>query len=225
MARLFDKAEKLRSRPKTDLISATIATYNQTANFYEADTAGHLRNTKPLADFFIKNLSSNKVLEIGCGPGYHARYFSQHGLLVTATDFSEKFVAMTRSRAPKAKVLKMDMRKLKFPASHFDGIWAMASFLHIPKNQGKKTLLGFNRVLKSGGLLLISVKLGTGERVISKQYYGGGVRNHRGIKFFAFYKQEEFKRLLESCGFTIIKSLFDENKYGEPFINVFCRKE
>lgn len=152
------------------LIAETIATYDRTADDYAAGTAGEVRKTRLLADWFIKHVIGKKVLEVGCGPGFDAKYFSEHGLAVTAIDLSSGFVAMARKRAPRARVLKMDMRNLKFRAREFDGIWVMASFLHVPKSDGPATLAGFKRVLKLGGLLFISVKIGRGEKVVSKQH-------------------------------------------------------
>lgn len=206
------------------MVAETIATYDRTVDEYATDTRGEVRKTRPMADWFIKNVPGRKVLEIGCGPGYDAQYFSGHGLTVTAIDLSSGFVAMARKRAPLARVLKMDMRKLKFPARQFDGIWAMASFLHLPKQDGPPTLAGFRRVLKPGGLLFISVKIGRGEKIISKKRYSGGVRNHGGIKFFAFYGERGFKELLKRCGFNIINTAITKNRYKDPFINVFAIK-
>lgn len=214
----------MKSTSQAKLVAETIATYDRTVDDYAAATLEEVRKTRPLADWFIRNVPGRKVLEIGCGPGFDAKYFSEHGLALTAIDLTRGFVAMARKRAPKARVLKMDMRKLKFPAGQFDGIWAMASFLHVPKHDGPATLAGFERVLKPGGLLFISVKIGRGEKVISKQRYGGGVRHHGGVKFFAYYSERGFKELLKRRGFKIIKTAITKNRYEDSFINVFAVK-
>ncbi|MFY9484659.1 MAG: class I SAM-dependent methyltransferase [Patescibacteria group bacterium] len=215
----------MKSTSQANLVAETIATYDRTADVYAAGTVDEVRKTRPMAEWFIERLGGKKVIEIGCGPGYDAKHFSEHGLALTAIDLSAGFVAMAAKRAPKARVLKMDMRHLKFPPHGFDGIWAMASFLHVPKLEGEKTLRGFKRVLKPGGLLFISVKIGQGEKVISKKRYGGGVRNHGGIKFFAYYSERGFKQLLKRCGFTILKTAITKNRYEDPFINVFAKKD
>lgn len=225
MVKLFAKAGNLKSTFPANLVAETIATYDRTVADYAAGTLDEVRKTRPMADWFIKQLGGKKVLEIGCGPGYDAKYFSEHGITLTAIDLSHGFVAMATKRAPTARVLKMDMRKLKFPSGQFDGIWAMASFLHVPKHDGPATLAGFKRVLKPGGLLFISVKIGRGEKVITKKRYGGGVRNHGGIKFFAYYGRKQFQDLLKKSGFTIVKTEITKNRYEDPFINVFAVKE
>lgn len=207
------------------LISETIATYERTADQYAAASIFDWRKVRPLADFFIAKIPGGRMLEIGCGPGRDAKYFSERGLTVTAIDLTARFVEMARQLAPKAEVLRMDMRKLKFPARSFDGIWAMASFLHVPKKEGRKTLLGFRRVIKANGLLFISVKLGRGEEAISKKRYGGGVRKLGGIKFFAYYSKPELLRLLRSCGFKVFKTTQGSNRYNDTFIEIFATKE
>lgn len=215
----------MNSIPKAKLVSETIATYERTAREYARGPLTDWRKVRPLAEHFSKHLPGKRVLDIGCGPGRDAKYFSGIGFDVTAIDLTKRFLAMARKHAPKAKVLRMDMRQLTFPARSFDGIWAMASFLHIPKRQGRETLMGFKRVLKLGGLLFISVKLGKGEEAISKKKYGGSVRNHGGIKFFAYYSKPELLKLLRSCGFTIIKTTRTINRYGDPSIDVFATRE
>lgn len=108
------------------------------------------------------------------------------------------------------------MRNLDFPENTFDGIWVCASFLHIPKKDAKNTLVGFRRVLKSNELLYISVKQGLEEKFVEKEGYRGRT------KFFAFYTEEEFKNLLESCNFNILKIIIEKKK--DTWINIFATK-
>ena len=102
---------------------------------------------------------------------------------------------MASQNVPNAKFIKMDMRNLIFPESTFEGIWACASFLHVPKIDAEKTLFEFRRVLKPNGLLYLSVKTGESERLVKKEEY------LRGANFFAFYTKEELRGLIKSCKF------------------------
>jgi ubiquinone/menaquinone biosynthesis C-methylase UbiE len=131
-------------------------------------------------------------------------------------DAAASFIKIASKNAPRAKFIKMDMRHLEFPENSFDGIWACASFLHIPKSEAKDTLSGFSRVLKSHGILYISVKEGVVEKFLKKEEYLG----HR--KFFAFYTESEFKKLLTLSGFSILKVVIDKKK--DKWINVFAVK-
>lgn len=200
---------------KEDLITRTINTYEDLAEDY-SDAHLDIRVIQDIADYFVENLPGEKVLDIGCGPGRDAKYFSDKGLDVTGIDLTANFVKIASKNAPRAKFLKMDMRKLTFPEETFDGIWACASFLHVPKEDARQTLLGFRRVLKTGSLLYISVKEGKDEKILKKDEYKGRV------KFFSFYKQEDFTDLVESCNFYVKKVLLDAKK--DTYINLFATK-
>ena len=176
-----------------------------------------INEIKKIADFFIQNLKGQKILDIGCGPGRDAKYFSEHGLDVTGIDLTSNFVKIASRNVPNAEFIQMDMKSLNFPENTFDSIWACASFLHIPKEDAENTLLGFRKVLKPTGLICISVKQGVGEKFVEKKEYKGRTR------FFAFYNKNEFKNLIESCNFKIIKVMIDKKK--ETWINVFATKE
>jgi len=91
MVRLSVRAGNLPSTSNAKLVSETIATYDRTAEDYAADSARVLRKTQPMAECFINHLRGKLVLEIGCGPGYDAKYFSEHGLALTAIDLSGGF--------------------------------------------------------------------------------------------------------------------------------------
>ncbi len=200
-----------------DPVADTIKTYERTAEHYY-NNSENIARVRPLLDYFIARLPGKRVLEIGCGPGRDAKYLSEHGLAVTGIDLTEHFIEMAANNAPKATFKRMDMRSLDFLEASFDGLWVMASFLHIPKRQGSKTLHGFARVLSPGGLIYISVKIGRGQRHMRKKRYGGG------IKFFAYYSQKEFFDLLKANNFSIIKKTVLKNQYDDPFINVFAIK-
>ena len=110
------------------------------------------------------------------------------------------------------------MRNINFPVNSFDGIWSMASILHIPKLEVKDTIIKFREVLKTNGIIYISVKLGEGEKFVKRDRYKGLE------KFFAFYTESEIADLLENCGFEIIKlSLYKVPKQA-TWIDVFAVK-
>ncbi|RLI99212.1 MAG: class I SAM-dependent methyltransferase [Candidatus Aenigmatarchaeota archaeon] len=197
-------------------IEKTIQVYEELAEDY-CKAHSDIAEIKNIADNFLKKLKGKKVLDIGCGPGRDAKYFSENGLEVTGIDLTSSFVEIASQNAPKAKFIKMDMRKLEFPENTFDGIWACASFLHIPKKDAKNTLLEFRRVLKPKGLLYLSVKQGTEEKFVKKEEYKGR------FKFFAFYTEDEFKDLIKSRNFKILEKVIDEKR--DLWVNIFAIKE
>ena len=49
------------------------------------------------------------VLELGCGSGQDARFLTERGFQVLATDFSEEALRLTKQSAPKAEVQPLDL--------------------------------------------------------------------------------------------------------------------
>lgn len=205
---------------KLDPIKETIKTYETIAKDFTKKrsniTINEVGESKTLAEFFVKNIKGNKILDIGCGPGAHTKYFYKKGFDVIGIDLSENFIKIATENNPKVKFFKMDMRKLEFKDDTFDGIWCMATFFHVSKREAKSTLSGFKRVLKPNGLMHISVKEGVGEKLIKSPEFGE-------MRFYAFYREKEFEHLLKSCGFTILKSSIDEKK--DTWLNFFVKNK
>ncbi|MEY3470868.1 MAG: hypothetical protein RLZZ223_218 [Candidatus Parcubacteria bacterium] len=201
---------------KIDVVKKTIETYEQMADLYNSL---YPDVNKDNIDFFIDKLNGDKILDIGCGSGRDAEYFVSKGLDVTGIDLSNRFIEISKAKVPNAQFIKMDMRNINFPVNSFDGIWLMASLLHIPKLEIKNTVIKFREVLKTNGIVYISVKLGEGERFVKKDRYKGLE------KFFAFYTESEIADLLENCGFEIIKLSLYKVPKQDTWIDVFAIKK
>jgi ubiquinone/menaquinone biosynthesis C-methylase UbiE len=199
-------------------IAKTIKTYEETAEEFSRIHGDIEKYTKIPADFFMKKVKGKRILDVGCGPGRDSKYFSDKGFDVTGIDLTKNFIKIASKNAPKAKFMLMDMRKLEFPDNSFDGLWACASLLHIPKEDAESTLKEFRRVLVPKGLIFISVKKGSGEKMMfRKEEYKGGE------KFFAFYSEDELKRVVEMCGFKVL-SIRAQEKGETTWISLFAFK-
>ena len=114
----------------------------KTKNFYN-ETAEDFHNRNKDKDLtecyqaFEQHLSPGAhILDLGCGPGRDAKHFSENGYQVTGVDFSESMLEIARKEAPNAQFDLFDMETGNYSSlGHFDGIWAMASLLHIPHDQ------------------------------------------------------------------------------------------
>jgi len=200
---------------RQNIIKKTITSYDKTAQEY-ASTHLDITPIKQLIDEFIKNLNGKNILDVGCGTGRDVKYFLEQGLNPIGIDLSKNLLEIALKNVPNAHFLEMDMRDLTFQKEQFDGIWACASFLHLPKTEAKIALNQFFKVLKPKGLLSISVKSGIGERFVKKKEYKGF------SKFYSFYSQQEIKELISSQGFKIEKITIDHKK--EDWINIFAIK-
>lgn len=196
-------------------VEQTITTYDNLA----ANYATHYVNREPykgLYNYFIAHLKGKKILDVGCGAGHDAAFFTSHGLEVVGIDLSTKLLALAKKSAPKATFLKMDMRYLEFPPRTFDGLWVMTSFQHLPKVDASKTLSSFRRVLKETGHLYLSVTEGTGEGLVGKERYLG-MR-----KYFSNYAEPEIRKLLAEAGFEVLNVQRAKTKRQNSFMDIFA---
>lgn len=111
---------------------------------------------------FLDALDGDRVLDVGCGPGWETASFCEAGLTVTGIDLSPSFLEMASDEVPGASFARMDMRRLGFADSSFDGLWACASFHHVPRDRAAPTLAEFHRVLGPGGVVQLTCKRGEG---------------------------------------------------------------
>jgi 2-polyprenyl-3-methyl-5-hydroxy-6-metoxy-1,4-benzoquinol methylase len=160
---------------------------------------------KSLSDFnkrkefskFIVNLEGKKILDVGCAAGFQSAWFKTQGLDVTGIDLSEKMVEHAKKEGINA--ILMDMEEITFNENSFDGIWAIASLLHLKKDILPNVISSFSSILKKNGILMIGVKEGTGEE------YRTDKQNPNTKRYFSYWKDQELLNLLGKK-FSLIES-------------------
>lgn len=177
-----------------DFVAPTIDTYESAAEQYRARNADR-SVVEEFVDQFISALSGDRVLDIGCGPGWESTTFSEHGFDTVGIDLTPAFLQMVQDTAPEISVARMDMRRLGFADESMDGLWACASFLHVPRSDAQSTLREFHRILRSGGTLALAVKQGEGEQTGS--VYESDERQ------FIFYTVDDLHERLRNAGFAV----------------------
>ena len=119
---------------------------------------------------FCKHLKpSASVLDAGCGSGRDTLAFSRMGYDVVAFDASVKMVAAASKRTC-LPVYKMTFQDMGFDR-RFDGIWACASLLHVPRTQLAEVLRSLAEFLEPTGVLYASFKYGKQEREKGGRYF------------------------------------------------------
>jgi SAM-dependent methyltransferase len=110
------------------------------------------------------------ILELGCGAGGDAAEMLARGFDVSPTDGSPEMaeVASRRLGRPVATLLFHDLDKVET----YDGVWANACLLHVPKPELAQVLARIWRALKPGGTFYASFKTGAAEgRDTFNRYY------------------------------------------------------
>ena len=177
----------------------TKETYDKIASDYSTGHFAHFWIEE--FDFYKSMINGKKVIDLGCGAGRDAAVFVENGFDYTGIDASEGMLKVASERVPKGKFKQMDFSKTLFQYREFDGFWAAASFLHIPKKDIAGVLQEARRVTKNGGAGFISIKEKNGidEGMIDENKYDGISR------YFSFYTQDEFRDLLEQNSFSVVK--------------------
>lgn len=119
---------------------------------------------------FLQHLSENAyVLDAGCGSGRDSRYFIEQGYRVLAIDGSETLVAMASDYIGQpVSLMRFDQLDIH---ETFDGIWACASLLHLPRADLPDIFARFIAALKVNGVWHLSFQWGTSERQASGRHF------------------------------------------------------
>ena len=173
------------------------------AAFLARNGRGGDREISPRIRNFAAALAGPRVIDVGCGPGIHARQMAALGLEVVAIDYSEAMIHAAQAASPHEGITykHLDMRKIgnAFPASSFDGAWVSASLIHVPEPDVPQVLSGIHRVLAANGMARITLKAGTqGARTVNDDKYGVVVDRE-----FVFWEEANFTRLLLVAGFAV----------------------
>ena len=127
--------------------------------------------------------AGGRILDFGCGSGRDTKAFLEAGFRVDAVDGSEELCTLA------SEYTGITVRRMLFSeldaCKRYDGIWACASILHLPKDELAVVIKKMETALKYGGVLYASFKYGVFE----------GVRNGR---YFTDFTDEKLKGFWES---------------------------
>jgi len=190
----------------------TINYYNQHAGEYSESTL-YADMNEHYSKFLSYMQEGSAILDAGCGSGRDSKYFLEHGYTVTAMDASKEMCREAEKNIGQ-KVLCLRFEELSF-REEFDGIWACASLLHVPKSEMPAVLQKLYAALKENGILYASFKQGTEERT-------------QGGRFFNDYKEESAAELFKEAGFEIAELYKTEdvrsNVPEQIWINILAKK-
>lgn len=179
------------------LVERTIASYDQHAEAF-LKKHGDFEPIEALLEFQRFVMPGSRVLDAGCGLGRDTHYLREHGYPKSiGLDMSFGMLSTGIYTAGfQFPAVQADFRELPLASKCFDGIWAVASIIHIPKGNVENVLQEFKRILKPGGYIYLSVIKGSGEEAES----GEDDVVQRGWRYFVFYDLNEIKALLQNAG-------------------------
>lgn len=192
---------------------------NETKEYYQNNAQAFFDDTvnadlSKQYDRFLKYFpSGGKILDFGCGSGRDTKVFLQKGYCVDAIDGSSELCKLASAYCG-IQVKCMDFYDLS-DVEKYDGIWACASLLHIPKNEMPIILSKMEKALTHNGIIYASFKLGDFE----------GNRNGR---FFSDVNPVIFEEMISDViGLVKVDEWFTEDVRPEKkttWYNVILKK-
>ena len=143
------------------------------------------------------------ILDVGCAAGEKSKYLIKKGFDITGIDFSETMIKLAKKQVPSGKFFVKDIRQPLGFENLFDGVFAQAVLLHIPKNEVKRVLKNITEPLKPGGYFYAAVK-GTRpgskeEEIVTENDYGYDYE-----RFFSYFTLDELKNYVENINLQVI---------------------
>ena len=194
--------------------------YDDLADYWGHDKTLHDWGENDLIKFAKSVGKGAKVLDLGCASGYQSKLLKSQGLDVVGLDLSPKMIAIAKKRVTSAEFVVSDMTKMEFAMGSFDGVYARASLLHIPKRLVAKVLRSIHKILKSNGIFYLAVKEGKGEGEVEDERHGRKVK-----RFFSFFQKQKIIDFLGNAGFRIEDLTFYQRENGvTTWIKIFSKK-
>jgi SAM-dependent methyltransferase len=182
-------------------ISDVQASYDTLADEYVRHVYDELRHKpidRQLLDRFADGVrDTGLACDLGCGPGQVARYLHERGVEVCGVDLSPAMVERARRLNPGIEFRTGDMTALNVLDDAWAGITAFYAIVNLPPADVVRALREMRRVLRPGGLLLLSFHVGE-EILHVEDLWGCAV----SLDFY-FFRTEAVDGYLRSAGFEI----------------------
>lgn len=186
---------------------------------------------RPAMLSLMPDVTGKKVLDAGCGPGKYTEWLINKGAIVTAIDYSDEMISLTKEKAGgDAEVYKVNLNLPLdlFGEEEFDVI-VCPMVIHYIKDW-LMMFSEFNRVLKKNGVLIFSTDhpVAIFKLFPDSSYFDTELLNEEWpsfgieINFFRRPLSEIFKNL-KQCDFRIDEVLepFPVDECKTKFPNVY----
>jgi len=203
----------------TEIILNTQISYDQVAADY-AEKFKDEMDDKPFdrdcLDRLAREVSTfGPICDLGCGPGQIARYLHRQGVETLGVDLSPNMIDEAQRLNPEISFHQGDMLALPDEDNSWGGIAAFYCIIHIPREKIVAALQEMKRVLKPGGVLLITFHIGDEIKHLDDWW-------DKPVNLdFAHYRPSEMENWLKEAGYELEEALMRETN---PEVEVATRR-
>jgi SAM-dependent methyltransferase len=165
--------------------------------------------------------SPYRVLDFGCGCGRLTRFFSESPEQWTAfgSDINPDHVSWCQGHLPAVKtILNGPTPPLDFADGSMDFVWCLSVFSHLPDDQARQWLIDLARVIRPGGILLITTHGKAALNIIARSAV------HQQMFSMTPQRAAEVTVLLDSDGYVmqnLAPEVVEVSKAAEGYGNCF----
>ena len=142
---------------------------DRTIQYYQVNASKYVEQTQgiDMGQFYEAFLplvaEGGRILDVGCGAGRDLKRFRDQGFNAEGIEPAPALANICRTYTG-ARLRQLRVEDLHV-SGQYDGIWACASLLHIPRTRLQDALKRLIKALKSGGVLYMSFKRGHTDHV------------------------------------------------------------
>ncbi|WP_277540013.1 class I SAM-dependent methyltransferase [Haloarcula laminariae] len=166
-----------------------------------------------IGDLLAALPDSPTVLDVGCGDG--ARTLANLPAGAVGLDFSRRGLELAAETVPDARLVQGDMTALPVADSSVDGVTAYHAVFHVPRARHPDVYREFARVLRPGGVALLTLPSGDFETV-RRGWMGGSM-------FFSSPGRRATLDQLAAAGFDEIRTETADDPLGSATEFAFAR--
>ena len=203
----------------TQLVLQTIDVYERSAKECLAHWSKRRHRRPPLLVEWLQCFPANaRLLDLGCGGGQDAGDLGQRGYRVVGLDRTSALLLAGRRRYRSLPLVRADLRDLPFQAMSFDGLWAAASLMHLPKPDARRILTDLCRLVRPGGLFAATVTHGVKSRLVTDGWLPG--------RYFARWRKDELACAVRRAGWKVLELRVVTNRERKGrWLNLLAQKQ
>ncbi|MFI6470526.1 class I SAM-dependent DNA methyltransferase [Streptomyces sp. NPDC050516] len=162
------------------------------------DETPYERSVLALFSELVRATGGGPVVDVGCGPGRITAHLRGLGMDAFGIDLSPAMVETARREHPGLRFEVGSMTDLELADASVAGLVAWYSLIHIPDGKVGLVFAHFRRVVRPGGLVLLSFHVGDESRLKTRGYGGHAMKVHVHRR-----QPAQVSAWLHGAGFTV----------------------